>query len=68
MVLKLLARDLYLLERQVEDITKRLGLTATPSERSALEDQLRRTTAERDELRGRLESQKTPPTYRTTFR
>ena len=66
-ILQALARELYALEREVEKLTRELA-SAPPERREEIEDRLRRTKAERDQLRGRIEAKKEPPTYRTKFR
>lgn len=68
MVLRQLALDLYRLEKEVAELTRKLAEVQTAEERMELEKRLRAATAERNELRGRLEAKKEPPTYRTTFR
>ncbi len=56
MSLKLLARDLYRCQREVERLER--ALECVPSERkSALEEALRRARAERNQLRRVLDGQ-----------
>lgn len=57
MSIRMLAKELYLLVQQVEKLEKKLR-TAPPEEREQLEDQLRKTKAERDRLRRMLEGSK----------
>ena len=67
MAIRYLAIELYRLEREVEDLRKKLN-TAPPEARVGLEVQLRQTIRERDEMRSRLEDKKEKPTYTTKFR
>jgi hypothetical protein len=61
--IKLIARDLYRLERETADLERRLSACGG-SEREALEDRLRRTRAERNRMRKILEGAKDDPPYR----
>ena len=61
-MIRYLARDLYRLEREVDELNRRLP-EARPADRLDIELQLRRVTAERDEMRARLAAKKSPPTY-----
>ncbi|MFH1350517.1 MAG: hypothetical protein ABII26_06220 [Pseudomonadota bacterium] len=63
MSLKLIARDLYRLQQEVEKQENELK-TAPFDRRAALEDQLRKTRADRDRMRRTLEGSKEPPPYR----
>ena len=57
MSIRLLARDLYRLQREVEKLE--LELLATPwDQRAAMEARLRETRAERNRLRAALDGQK----------
>jgi hypothetical protein len=58
-----IARELYRLELEVEQLLDRLK-TPPGEKRAELEDQLRRARAERDQVRRMLESKKEPPPYR----
>ena len=63
MSIRMIARDLYHLEQEVEKLEKEL-VRATIEERPALKDQLRKVKADRDKLRRALEGSKEPPPYR----
>jgi uncharacterized protein YicC (UPF0701 family) len=65
--IRLLAQELYRMEREVEDLKKRVD-AARPDQRDRLEQQLRKARYERDQLRGRLDAQKSPPSHPTRFR
>ena len=67
MSIRYIAVELYRLEREVDNLRRRLE-TAGPDERNELEVQLARTVSERDDCRKTLDVKKEPPTYRTTFR
>ena len=63
MSIRLIARDLYRLQQEVEELEK--ALAAAPAEtQAALRDQLRKTRAERDRMQRILEGTKAPPPYR----
>jgi predicted nuclease with TOPRIM domain len=56
MSIKLLARDLYRLQKEVERLEERLA--ATPmEERSRIEETLRKVRAEKERVRGALDGQ-----------
>ncbi|MGM0664915.1 MAG: hypothetical protein ACQET7_12110 [Thermodesulfobacteriota bacterium] len=63
MSIKLVARELYRLERETGDLERRLLKSPHP-EREALEDRLRRAKAERNRLRKILEGAKEDPPCR----
>jgi len=67
MSIKLLAQELYRLEREVEELGWKI-VQAPPEERDRLELELRKIKAMRNEYRGRLQAKKETPTYRTSFR
>lgn len=56
MSIRLLARDLYRLHREVEELEKQLEETA-PGQRDAIKEKLRRAKAEKEELRKILNGQ-----------
>jgi hypothetical protein len=56
MSIKLLARDLYRCQKQVEALEKQLA-AAAPAMRAQIAEQLRRARAERDTLRRALDGQ-----------
>jgi uncharacterized protein YlxW (UPF0749 family) len=57
MSIRLLAKDLYRLQREVEALERKMA-SASLREQAALEARLRETRAERDRLRGALDGQK----------
>jgi len=63
MSIRLIARDLYLLQQRVERLEKQLSNT-TLEKREELEDQLRMARAERDRMQKILNGAKEPPVYR----
>jgi hypothetical protein len=63
MSIRLIARDLYRLQKEVERLEKELADTPL-SEQAPVKDQLRKRRAERDRLRGALEGAKEEPPYR----
>ena len=63
MSIRMLARDLYDLEKEVERLEKELN-SAPLKERPELKDRLRKVKADRDKLRRALEGSKEPPPYR----
>ena len=63
MSIRLIAKDLYRLEKEVEHLEKAL-MEATREKRSTLEAELRKTTAERNRLRRILEGSKEDPPCR----
>jgi hypothetical protein len=63
MSIRMIAKDLYRLEKKVEVLEKEMK--AAPLEkREELGDRLRKIKAERDRMRGILEGTKETPTYR----
>jgi len=67
MSIREIARELYRLEREVEQIEHQLkGLSG--EKRLETEDQLRRSKAERDQMRKILEAKKEPPPYKKPLR
>lgn len=67
MSIKMLAQELYRLEKEVEALQRKIS-QAAPEERDRLELELRKVKAVRDDYRGRLQAKKEPPPYRTGFR
>jgi hypothetical protein len=59
----MIARDLYRLQRHVDLLESRLQ-AASPSMREELEEELRKTKAERDRVKRMLEGTKEAPPYR----
>ena len=59
----MIARDLYRLEQEVEELERQLK-SAPLDERPGLKDRLRKVKADRDKLRRALEGSKEPPPYR----
>jgi hypothetical protein len=63
MPIRLIARDLYRLQQEVEKLEDQLKNTPY-GEKREMEDQLRKLKAERDRMRRILEGSKEPPSYR----
>lgn len=63
MSIQLIARDLYRLQREVEDLEKRLS-SAKPEDKEKIEDELRRVRADRNHMRNVLEGAKEEPSCR----
>lgn len=63
MSIRLIARDLYRVRREVERLEEELRRTA-PASKAVLEDDLRKTRAEMVELERMLDGAKNPPEYR----
>lgn len=63
MSIRMIARDLYRLQKEVEELEKQLN-AAPLEERKELQDRLRKTKAERDKMRRALEGTKEPTPYR----
>ncbi len=63
MSIRMIARDLYRLQQEVEELEKHLN-AAPLEERKELQDRLRKTKAERDKMRRALEGTKEPTPYR----
>ncbi len=57
MPIRLIAKDLYRLIKEVEKVQEQIE-TARPEQLEKLKDRLRRLTAERDRMRGILEGSK----------
>ncbi|MFN3533802.1 MAG: hypothetical protein ACK4WB_00250 [Desulfatiglandales bacterium] len=64
MSIRLLAKDLYRVRREIEELEKRIPQEEGP-EREELTLQLRRLQAERDRLKKILDGHKSPPPYRS---
>lgn len=63
MSIRLIAKDLYRLEKDVEQLEE--SLEQSPADkRPELKEKLRKTRAERDRLRAMLEGSKKDPPYR----
>jgi hypothetical protein len=63
MSVRMIARDLYRLQQEVDRLESQL-MDCPPSTREELEDQLRKTRAERDRVKRMLEGTKEEPPYR----
>ncbi|MBW2031366.1 MAG: hypothetical protein JRH06_12810 [Deltaproteobacteria bacterium] len=63
MSIRNLARELYRLQKEVEDLERDLG-SGPPERRKHIEERLRQTRAERDRMRKILEGRKEKPPYR----
>ncbi|MFH1122447.1 MAG: hypothetical protein V1758_02190 [Pseudomonadota bacterium] len=63
MSIRLIARDLYRLQKEVENLERALK-EAPVDKRPELEEQLRKLMAERTRMQRMLEGAKEPPTYR----
>lgn len=63
MSIRMVAKELYRLEREVESLEKHLE-TASPQEKAEQETYLRQRRAERNRLRSILAAKKEPPPYR----
>ncbi len=63
MSIRLIAKDLYRLEREVEKLEK-LVMEGPREKRTALEEALRTATAERNQMRRILEGSKDESAYR----
>ena len=63
MSLRMIARDLYRLQQEVDRLERQLK-DCPPAGREALEDQLRKARAERDRVKRMLEGTKEEPPYR----
>jgi hypothetical protein len=63
MSIRLIAKDLYRLQKEVDRLEQELK--AAPTEKKVeLEERLRKVRAERNRLRGMLEANKEPAPYR----
>ena len=67
MSIRLLARDLYRLIREVEALEKRIE-SAPYEDRDELTDRLRKLKAERDRMRRMVDGGKDAPSHPTRFR
>ncbi|MEJ2725798.1 MAG: hypothetical protein P8175_14375 [Deltaproteobacteria bacterium] len=65
MSIRLIARELYQLEKEVERLEKCIE-EAPPGQKEDLEEQLRKVGAERNRMRRILEGSKDPSSYRKT--
>jgi len=63
MTIRLIARDLYRLEREVTDLEKRIE-SAPPREKERLLEELRKARADRNHMRKILEGAKEEPSCR----
>jgi hypothetical protein len=63
MSVRMIARDLYRLQQEVDRLETQLKV-CPPAKREDLEDQLRKARAERDQVKRLLEGSKEEPTYR----
>jgi len=63
MSVRMIARDLYRLQQEVDRLESRL-MDCPPATREELEDRLRKTRAERDRVKRMLEGTKEEPPYR----
>jgi hypothetical protein len=63
MPIRLIARDLYRLQQEVEMLEDQLKNTPY-GEKREMEDRLRKLKAEKDQMRRILEGSKEPPSYR----
>ena len=66
MSIRLIARELYKLQQEVEKIEARIE-SAPVNEREAMKDRLRRLRAERNRMRKTLNGAKEPPPFRQSF-
>jgi hypothetical protein len=63
MSVRMIARDLYRLKREVDRLETQLKV-CPPATREELEDQLRKARAERDRVKRMLDGAKEEPPYR----
>ena len=63
MPIRMIAKELYKLQQEVEELEVQIESTPMP-EREALQERLRRLRAERDRLRKILDGKKVSPPYR----
>ncbi len=63
MPLRMIAKDLYRLQQEVEKLENQLE-TLPYDQREDLKEQLRKARAERDRMRKILDGNKEPPAYR----
>ena len=61
--IRMIARDLYILRRKVEELEKLLG-SAPEEEKADIEDRLRKLRAERNRMQKVLDGNKEPPSCR----
>jgi hypothetical protein len=62
MSIRLIAKDLYRLQQEVEHLEKQIE-NAPFDKKEKLKDQLRKVKAERDQIRRMLDGSKDAPTY-----
>jgi cell division protein FtsL len=63
MSIRLIAKDLYRITKEIEALEERLK-TSTPQEADDLKLEIQRLRAERERLKKILEGHKSPPPYR----
>ncbi|UCD87866.1 MAG: hypothetical protein JSV01_09055 [Desulfobacterales bacterium] len=63
MSIRMVAKELYDLQREVEELEAKLE-SAPPHEREEMEELLRKARAERDRMRKILDGEKVPPPFR----
>jgi len=63
MSIRMIAKDLYRLQREVEELENRLK-TSPHDQGEDLKERLRKAKAERDRMRKILDGNKEPPAYR----
>jgi hypothetical protein len=63
MSIRMIAKDLYRLQQEVERLERELN-AAPPGKKDDLGEQLRKARAERDRMQGMLEANKEPAPYR----
>ncbi len=63
MSIRMIAKEFYMLQQEVESLEKDLN-SASPEKKEELEEQLRRARSERDRMRRMLEGNKEPSPYR----
>lgn len=64
MSIRLIAKELYDLQRKVEEMEAEIEC-ASPQEREAIKERLRKAKAERDRMRKILDGEKVPPPFRS---
>ena len=62
--IRMIARDLYRLRRKVEELEERLSVVAG-DQKASIEDQIRKTKAERNRMKSILDGNKEPPPCRS---
>lgn len=63
MPIRLIARELYRLQREMESLEKELR-TAPPQEHDRIKEKLRKVRAEWQQMRNILDGEKAPPPFR----